>query len=288
MVTSRGNEAELRRLLESAVATVDPPTADLVSAGLAHGRRLRRERSILMIAMATVSLVAAAGVVTLALSNVSGRARTVGPATTETPATVTAGPLDSRSAVAILASLLPSDGIVSGFGGSGELGQIPDQFVYGSLTYDDGHGATETAVSVSFVPDGYVPCGEPADPACEMTTLPDGSVLETGEGQELAMPGQDPQEWEWPGMQWGVKLVRPDGLSILIIQFNSVETDGKFGQPTRPDPSLATGEMVAIVRSPLWQETVPASIVEAGRQLEPFQDPAVSDDTPSAPSRFPG
>ena len=87
------------------------------------------------------------------------------------------------------------------------------------------------------------------------------------------MPGQGgPGELTWPPVQWGVSLIRPDGMRILVVQWNSVETTGQFGPTTRPGPSLTTDEMTAIVQSPLWQATVPLSIVEAGRRLEPFRE----------------
>ena len=276
MPTTVGSEAELRRLFEAVVGGVAAPTADLVAAGLDHGRRLRRRHRQGMAMAAAAVTIAVTGTVALALGSVAEHGHTAGPATTSPATTGPATPepmvpLEPRSAAALLASLFPAGGPLSNFSGHAEV--YPKQwFISGELMYDDGNGLVgiSAGIGTSQVPPwGDAPEGQRCGPTldtCDSQVLPDGSELTTFEQHDAS-----PSWGSVPMVLRGAVVRRPDGLLVAVSEINTVNQEGHWSaRPTRSNLPISTDQLAAIAQSPVWQKTVPISIAEAGQRLDPF------------------
>lgn len=270
MHTDVADEEELRRLFEAVVGGVTAPTPDLVESGFARGRRLRRRRYAVVVTVAAAVL-ATAGVsgIVLGVSGVRAPAPAAKPSTSPEPRV----PIDTRSMAAILASLMPSGGAISGFYVVPPLGSGLDLSPRAGLSYDDGGGRVEVGVSYSSATPGDLgPCHDP-DPSqvsCTAQSLPDGSRLYLSEyvGDVEPRPGD---VWQWPALLRSAYFIRADGRLVIVDVRNNLAPGTYYGAPklppTRPDLSLTRDQLAAIAQSPLWQDTVPISIAEAGRRL---------------------
>jgi hypothetical protein len=269
--TEVGSEAELRRQFEAVVGRVTAPTAELVRSGLAHGQRLRRRRGTVVasVAVAVLILAGASGVL-LGLGSGPEPAPTVTPAAPPEPRV----PITPRSMAAILASMMPRTGTISGFSGyppEESVGEL-DVWPHAGLTYDDGRGSV--TVEAAFGPHNEhepEPCpgNLPYQVSCTEERLPDGSQLTIADYAGFAKPGPG-ETWRWPVVERAATLVRADGRLVTVNVRNDVAPRG-FGPPTRPDLPLTGKQLAAIVQSPVWQDTVPISIAQAGQRLKPYR-----------------
>lgn len=268
MNSETNHETDLHRLFRSVVGPIDPPVARLVESGLAHGRKSRRRKRVLssMVgATAAVTVISIGGFGLLregsARSAPLGFASGGSPSPGSSPAVLHG--LDARSSAAILASLLPDAGVTSGYGGQ-QVPQHPD--VASSLSYDDGGGPVEVGVNYDHGwlpheknPDGWNCAGFSG--LCTEEALPDGSLL-------LVL---GPHQENGPGtVMLGVQLFRPDGTRVAIHEINQIQREGKDSPITRPDLPLTADQLAEMAKSSLWQDAVPAWIVEAGLKLQPF------------------
>jgi hypothetical protein len=267
MHTNPDSGTDLRLLLRSVADTIHPPVNGLVHGGLEHGRRLRRHALFARVTIAAAMVVAAG---TGAIGMLPDSDGGPGIRTASEAAVARTVPLDPRNNAAILISLLPGSGEISDIGGGRDDGWPrlqPTNWSY--LTYDDGNGAVQISVSYSRGwREGSAPrpisCAD-LDSSCRMRTLADGSrLLVADPGSQGYSPGH---------LGRIVHLARPDGSSVALEIGNQIEdmTDGSYGPVTRADLPLTTTQLVNIVRSPLWQDTVTAEMAAAGARLEPFQ-----------------
>jgi len=248
---------DISELMHRAVDTLDPDTEPLVAGALARGRRLRRHRAATQFgsALALCGLVAGAATAMVESSGPSGAGgMQAAHAETSTAAapSVSASPagpvLNRQSVLRTFRSLLPNPtATVSMRHGSQEPSDGPG-YVGVTLTYDDGHGNVQIAVSVQSPPAGGGLGG-----ACEIstcTTTADGSTLSVYQGSDR--PGQpylQPRMWE-------VSLQRPNTTTIQVTEWNSM-TEKTPGSITRDLPPLTIAQLTAIVSSPTWTELVP-------------------------------
>lgn len=260
-------EQQLTNLMNRAVAAVDPPTGDLVAGALARGRRLRRRRTATQLGsgLAVCALLggAAAAVATIPAGRTgSGPARgiqaaaapsapatpktatltTVGP-TTAAPPVVTGPALTQQSVIATFQRLIPAGVTLSKRGGNLAAGNGTADV---DLTYRDGHGPVQVAVTVYFARGAF-------GAWCQIstcTTTPTGSTLAVHQGSDH--PGQPNLEPK----NWGVALERPDGTGVSVTEWNSM-TEKTPGSVTRTLPPLTIAQLTAIVSSPRWERLVP-------------------------------
>lgn len=268
MDTDVGSEAELRRQFEAVVGRVAAPTAELVRSALAHGQRLRRRGTVVASVAVAVLILAGASGVLLGPGSRPIPAPTVTPAAPVEPRV----PITPRSMAAILASMLPRAGTVSGFFGFPAEESVDELDVWprAGLTYDDGGGSV--TVEAAFGPyDEPEPCpgNPPYQVSCTEQWLPDGSQLTIADYAGFAKPGPG-ETWRWPVVERAATLVRADGRLVTVSVRNDVAPRG-YGPPTRPDLPLTGKQLAAIVQSPVWQDTVPMSIAQAGQRLKPYR-----------------
>jgi hypothetical protein len=157
-----------------------------------------------------------------------------------------------------LISLLPRPGTTSQLSGQSDLGEVG-----ATLVYDDGHGAAQLSVLLSYPYRSTNPslngqlqeqaagllCSSQAvtqlnDPC---TTLADGTQFTVYQG-DANVPG-GPKDWE-------LRLLRTDGVEVDITELNA--TLEKEGRQTRPEPPLTVAELTTIAQSSSWQGTVSA------------------------------
>ncbi len=85
--------------------------------------------------------------------------------------------------------------------------------------------------------------GTPMEGTCVDQQLPDGNRLLTVDGPNL-------ENTEGAVLERVVQIITPDGLRIVLVQWNA--TDVKHGAATRPNLLLSLDQMKAIVNSPAW------------------------------------
>jgi hypothetical protein len=166
-------------------------------------------------------------------------------------------PITTPYALATLISLLPRPGTTTRF----SAGDAGPGWVGGTVVYDDGHGAAELGVGITFPYDHggrtqrEAPaslCGSPAvqQNKSVCNTLPDGSQVAVYKGDDNVQGGPT---------NWGVRLLRTDGVEVDIDEYNAPTE--KQGAPSRTDPPFTITELTAIAGSGEWQPTI--SRVEA-------------------------
>jgi hypothetical protein len=194
------------------------------------------------------------------------------PATTATaavspaPSTVTITP---QVAVQTLIDLLPGQGTTSQLTGRASLG-----WAGGELVYDDGHGAAQLAVGVSY-PYSYNGSDQrlAAGSLCSSqgvtqlhevcTSLPDGSQVAVYQGDANIPNG---------AKDWEVSLLRADGVQIDITEWNSPAE--KAGAQTRTNPPFTIAELTTVAESSTWQATTsPATVQQDAGLFVP--DPSI-------------
>lgn len=141
--------------------------------------------------------------------------------------------------MATLISLLPS-----GLKKSDQSGQNG----FAELVIDDGRG--KTAVEINVQPNmaglaGSMNCashaGQPG--TCTASTLPDGT-------KEVVTRGASPSG-NGAVVQWRVDALRPDGLRVVVFEFNAASASGPV---TRSEPALTVAQLSQIATSQLWQQ----------------------------------
>jgi len=243
-------------LFRRAVATLDPPSERLAEAGLQRGRRQRQRRRLAGVGTGAAVL---AGVVGLGAAVLSagaggGSGRTAAGSGGARPVAVT-----PQAVLQTALDTLPAPGRTSGYAGAGMDGYSGTTFVY-----DDGHGAAAVQVTLEYPPahagrkspGAVVVCKTKADGDCSV--LADGSHLRLRQGQQDTSGVPNSTEWE-------AQLVRPDGVSIDIIEWNAPEPKAAPG--SRPAPPFTMAELAAWVEDPVWQSRIPAHRATATARL---------------------
>lgn len=260
-------ERQLTNLMNQAVATLDPPTGDLVAGAVVRGRRLRRRRTATQFgsAVAVCGLIGgvAAAVATIPSGRTdAGRAGGIQAAaapsppavpktavpTTAVPTTaappVATGPvLTQQSVIQTFQELVPAGVTLSKRSGNLLAGNGTADV---DLTYRDGHGAVQVSVTVYFRSGAF-------GAWCQVstcTTTDAGSTLAVHQGSDH--PGQPNLEPK----NWSVALERRDGTGVSVTEWNSM-TEKTPSSVTRPLPPLTVAQLTAIVSSPAWTEFVP-------------------------------
>jgi hypothetical protein len=141
--------------------------------------------------------------------------------------------------MATLTSLLPS-----GFKKSAQSGQNG----LAELVVDDGNG--KTAVEVNVQPHmsqlaKSMNCDSRAGQGgtCTASTLTDGT-------KQVVTRGGSPNG-NGAVIEWRVDALRPDGLRIVVFEFNAASADGPV---TRSEPALSIAQLSQIATSQLWQQ----------------------------------
>lgn len=189
-------------------------------------------------------------------------------------------PITPQVAVQTLIDLLPRKGAVSHLFGGTTLG-----WAGGGFVYDDGHGAAQLTVGVTYPyryngslqrrPAGSL-CNDQAikQSGDSCTTVSDGSQVASYQGNANIPNG---------AKDWEVMLLRADGVEIDITEWNSPGEKG--GVQTRSDPPFTITELTSIAHSDAWQASVSAA--EAAHDASLFvagtTGPSVARGTSAAP-----
>jgi hypothetical protein len=120
--------------------------------------------------------------------------------------------------------------------------------VAGEIAFDDGHGAAQMDVALTWTgsqPHDAIPQGCTASPTC--TVLPDGTTIATSQGLEYPADPSHPDN----STEWTVTVYHPSvGLEVAISEWNApTEKDSPI---SRPAPPFSLAELTAIATSPSW------------------------------------
>ncbi len=282
---------ELAELMHRAVDTLDPPTDRLIAGGVARGRTLRRRRYFTLAAEgATCVLVlvaVAAMTVQLITARTHGTSASAGVKPSPAIPTLTAAPPEGTVAVTgqvmaqTLLDLLPA-----------ELGNVRvvrmagrsfTGFAAAEVVIDDGHGAAELAISMTYRMPNHrnivsAECSDPTvstDVVCRIMT--DGGFLSTSHGGGSGI-----------ATKWQVQLGRTDNVQIELTEWNAPAE--KDARQTRPKPPLTVSQMTTIVGSGRWQTHVSAALAARAASLFPTEKqptPAYTNAPPSAQTTEP-
>ncbi|HEY3736790.1 MAG TPA: hypothetical protein VGL26_05040 [Jatrophihabitans sp.] len=202
-------------------------------------------------------------------SSVPGQAGTQGPATQTSSAdsssavpSATASdhpvPITPQSVSFMLEGMLPPGGTVTK-----RTGRSLDGFAAAELVWNDGHGAAEIAIGISYRPavvtphnpGPSAPCGGTyLPPTCK--TLADGTQVAVAQGKEYPY-GQHAIN----ATDWDVVVFRTDGVQVDINEWNAPQE--KDAAVTRPEPPLSVDQLTAIAKDQAWQPTVDANFAAA-------------------------
>ena len=282
---------ELAELMHRAVDTLDPPTDRLVAGGVARGRTLRRRRYITLaaegVACVLVLVAVAAMTVQLLTARTHGTPASAGTKPSQATATPTAATPKGTVAVTgqvmaqTLLDLLPA-----------ELGNVRvirmagrsfAGFAAAEVVIDDGHGAAELAISMTYRMPNHrnivsAECNDATlwgDVVCRI--LSDGGYLSTSHGGASGST-----------TKWQVQLGRTDNVQIELTEWNAPAE--KDARPTRPNPPLTMSQMTTIVRNRQWQTHVSAVLAARASSLFPTEKqptPAYTNAPPSAQTTEP-
>ncbi|MBS2965878.1 hypothetical protein KGA66_22710 [Actinocrinis puniceicyclus] len=140
--------------------------------------------------------------------------------------------------IATLTGLLPS-----GLTKSDQSGQSGPA----ELIVDDGHG--KSALEVNVQPNmtalaDSMNCASRAgqNAVCSAPTLPDGT-------KEVVT--RQPSANARNVVEWMVDALRPDGLRVVVFEFNAASASGP---PTRPAPALTIAQLSQIATSQTWRQ----------------------------------
>lgn len=168
-------------------------------------------------------------------------------------------PITAQVLVQTAVDLLPRPGKTSRYGGNFGTGFVGGQFVY-----DDGHGAAQIYVSVTY-PTGGVSAKENGGVgpcvagSAGCTVLPDGAHAQARQGHQYT-DGRTPNAAEWD-----LDLVRPDGVQVSFIEWNAPAP--KDAATTRQRPPFTISELTRWADSPTWQVQVSAQQANAAAGL---------------------
>jgi hypothetical protein len=243
-------------------AVIDPPQR--------HNRRA---------AFAISGSVAAVGVLALTVALVSRSDDAPGSAAAGSPGATVAsmvasappsvstsaapGPVSPQLAVQTLAGLVSAKGTVSGL-----TGRTVANTVAGEIVFDDGHGAAQMDVALTWTgsqPHDAIPQSCTASPTC--TVLPDGTTVATSQGLEYPADPSHPNN----STEWTVTVFHPsDGLEVAISEWNApTEKDSPI---SRPMPPFSLADLTTIATSPSWS-AMAASIAAATGLVVPDVTP---------------
>jgi hypothetical protein len=181
----------------------------------------------------------------------------------------TASPVQTVSpqlAVQTLVGLTSAKGIASLLGG-----RTVANTVAGEIVFDDGHGAAQMDVALTWKgtqPHDAVAQDCSASPTC--TVLPDGTTIATAQGLEYPA---DPSHKD-NSTEWTVTVYHPsDGLEVAISEWNApTEKDSPVSRPT---PPFSLAELTAIATSPSWS-AMAGSVAAATGSVVPDVTPTES------------
>ena len=138
--------------------------------------------------------------------------------------------------MSVLTGLLPRGVTVSDQ--SGQNG-------FAELVFDDGHGKTALEVNVQNAAGMSMNCGSYAGHSgtCSASTLPDGTDMVVTQGPSPKGSGAV--------TEWRVDTLRPNGLRVVVSEFNSASDSGAV---TRATPGLSIAQLQQIATSSLWSQ----------------------------------
>jgi hypothetical protein len=154
---------------------------------------------------------------------------------------------------------------------SGLTGRTLANTVAGEMVFDDGHGAAQMDVALTWKgsqPHDAIPQGCTASPTC--TVLPDGTTIATAQGLEYPA---DPSHRD-NSTEWAVTVYHPSvGLEITISEWNApTEKDSPISRLT---PPFSLAELTTIATSPSWS-AMAGSIAAATGSFGPDVTPTES------------
>ncbi len=263
-------DERMRQALRTAVATIEPPTAELVRGGVTRGRRSRRRRVVVMYGiLATATLVTAGSVVVPKLGSAPdlvvadqgappAEPLPDGPPAeapaAEAPAVPRSAVDTSRRIVDALVELLPAGEILDQHFFTRDPG-VTQAPVGGVVVFDDGNGAGIITIRVDVAYDSPG-CSHPsATVDCRESLLDDGSTLWLVR-RPVFPDGRDPER-----LIWQASRERQDGLQVTVEALNA--PDEKDGPVTRAEPPLTLEQLESIATDDRWFATVDLSGVFA-------------------------
>jgi hypothetical protein len=282
---------ELAELMHRAVDTLDPPTDRLVAGGVARGRTLRRRRYFTLAAEGATCVLVLVAVTAMTVQLVTARTHgtSASAGVKPPPGTPTLMAAPPKGTVAVtgqvmaqtLLDLLPA-----------ELGNVKvirmsgrsfTGFAAAEVVIDDGHGAAELAISMTYWTPNHrnivsAECSDSAvsaDAVCRI--LSDGGLLSTSHGGASGSAAR-----------WQVQLGRTDNVQIELTEWNAPTE--KDARPTRLSPPLTMSQMTTIVGSGRWQSHVSAALAASAASLFPTDKqptPAYTNAPPAAQTTRP-
>jgi hypothetical protein len=162
--------------------------------------------------------------------------------------TVATVPITPQVAQRLLLDLLPRRGTVSGRSGAA----TPDGAVT-ELIFNDGHGAAEVGLTISYPVSGRsltawactTAFGNTPPDTC--TTRPDGT-------QTYYVQGYEYPDRRTDVLNWSVAALRPDGMQVQISEWNAAAE--KATSVSRPQPPFTIAELLAVATNPAWTARV--------------------------------
>lgn len=258
-------EDELGAALRRTADTFQPgDSRSLVDDGYAHGRRLRRRRTLMVTAgVAAFAAIGVGGVLAGTLAKSDG-AKNSGvasaparPSAKATPATHQAAahpPMTAKQVADLFLAMLPKGHATVLPGGRGTEDDMPAV----NVLFDAGKGPG--AVGGYAQRDGNQPqgCPDPALPGtkCSVTHVR-GGTLEIFQG------------YEYPDHRGGIKdwtatFYTAEGHEVGISEWNA--TAEKGAPRTLVNPPLTAAQLAAIVTDHRWQQVIAAIPPTAGKQ----------------------
>ncbi|MEZ0065058.1 hypothetical protein ABIA32_001046 [Streptacidiphilus sp. MAP12-20] len=232
---------------------------ELVTAGVADGRKRRRRRNVAVLGgSAALALIAVGGALAPSLLGGSPTRQQAQAATGGMSLTASAKPVsnaeNARQLLSGLESILPKGGTVSGpHSDWGTPKTVYSNIMASALVvYKDDKGPGAVAVSLTkYAPGTYkAPTCPPVDPVhfpddvCHQYDVEGGGTLVVDLGYEYSSRGSGTKAWT----AW---LFRPDGSLIELAENNAVSE--KDSPVTRQDPPLTGEQLKAAALSDVWQ-----------------------------------
>jgi hypothetical protein len=248
-----GPEAE-QRVLAAVTAAATGPRRRTVRTGLA-----------------VAGSVTAAGAVSFAVAVLPGdhttssgpAAASQPPASTTTasvstpPPAPTLRPVTPQVVVQNLIKLVSAKGTASK-----PSGRALSNFAAGEIVFNDGHGAAEIDVALTWPGQGTGPKKEavPGQDVCRggatCTTVAGGWKVQTYQGLEYPYPHAN------NATEWGVRAYRAsDRLEVDITEWNAPTE--KDSPTSRPTPPFTLTELITMATSPTWSATASPSTIAA-------------------------
>jgi hypothetical protein len=273
------DDDRITAVLQRAARTLEPDTAKLVAGGLARGRRRRRlvRGAEALSAFALLAGVAGLAAALLPFGGGAGRGSAghsapvggSGPVSTVAPTVL----MSPQALVQTAVDLLPRPGATSAYGGNAMDGSVTGRFVY-----DDGHGAAQIFVALAYPSAAPTPKSALAAAGCVAGSagcqvLADGAHAQIRQGHQYS-DGRQPNPAEW-----GLDLVRSDGVTISFSEWNAPQPKG--AALTRDEPPFTPAELIAWADSPSWQVRIPQARADAAAGLFSADDLTVGPSNPA-------